>query len=245
MARRIHDFDPPDRFLAGTVGQPGSRAFFLQARRGTELVSVAIEKAQVSVLAERLLALLAEVDRRQRAAGGEMTGGAAARPESRGRGSEHPGSAAAAFDEPGSELVELRPGVAPGVPGPGESAALSSAARLEEPVDEAFRAGTLSLAWDGSLPEVVIEALAMTEEDEAPEGLGETLDRPTREWDDADPSGPDVLRVHLTADEAAAFARAAQGLVAAGRPPCPLCGQPLDPQGHLCPRRNGHTPRLN
>ena len=69
MARRIHDFDPPDRFVAGAIGQPGARTFYLQARHGSQLVSVALEKAQVAVLAERLLALLAEVHRRRAGAG--------------------------------------------------------------------------------------------------------------------------------------------------------------------------------
>ena len=43
----IHGFDPPERFVAGTVGQPGQRTFFLQARSGARLVSVALEKQQV------------------------------------------------------------------------------------------------------------------------------------------------------------------------------------------------------
>ena len=64
MARRIYDYGLPDRFVAGTVGQPGNRTFFLQARRGSALVSVALEKVQVQVLAERMALLLAEVARR-------------------------------------------------------------------------------------------------------------------------------------------------------------------------------------
>lgn len=232
MVRRIHDFDPPDRFLAGAVGQPGSRIFYLQARHGAQLVSVALEKAQVAVLAERLLALLAEVRRRRAGAGpGPLL-------------ESDPSSQSTGAADPATELVELRPGA----PLTSEASSGSSDAerwRLEEPVEEAFRAGTLSLTWDGSRPEVVIEAQSLTDEEVAEEPLGEAIDRPTREWDDDDPTGPDLLRVHLTAEDADRFARAAQGVVAAGRPPCPLCGQPLDPQGHLCPRRNGHTPRLN
>jgi uncharacterized repeat protein (TIGR03847 family) len=233
MVRRIHDFDPPDRFLAGAVGQPGARIFYLQARHGSQLVSVSLEKAQVAVLAERLLALLAEVRRRRAGAGGP---GPALESE--------PSGQAAGAGDPATELVELRPGApltSGGVSGSGDAEGW----RLEEPVDEAFRAGTLSLTWDGSRQEVVIEAQSLTDEEVAEAPLGEAIDRPTREWDDDDPSGPDLLRVHLTAEAADRFARAAQSVVAAGRPPCPLCGQPLDPQGHLCPRRNGHTPRLN
>ena len=58
MPRRIYTFDDPDRFVAGTVGEPGNRTFFLQARRGGDVVSVALEKAQVAVLAQQLDALL-------------------------------------------------------------------------------------------------------------------------------------------------------------------------------------------
>jgi uncharacterized repeat protein (TIGR03847 family) len=51
-----------------------------------------------------------------------------------------------------------------------------------------------------------------------------------------------VARVAVTREQAAAFAIRATGLVEAGRPPCPLCGYPLDPSGHDCPRTNGHRP---
>jgi hypothetical protein len=58
--------------------------------------------------------------------------------------------------------------------------------------------------------------------------------------DDDETEGPDTLRVRLTPAEARGFVNRALSVVAAGRLPCPLCGQPLDPQGHICPRRNGH-----
>src|SRR5262245_53569307 len=57
----IHGFDPPERFVAGTVGPPGQRTFFLQARSGARLVSVALEKQQVQALAERIDELLGDV----------------------------------------------------------------------------------------------------------------------------------------------------------------------------------------
>ena len=62
MTRRLFIFDDPDRFVAGTVGDPGERAFFLQARKGGALVSVGIEKVQVAALAARLDDLLDAVD---------------------------------------------------------------------------------------------------------------------------------------------------------------------------------------
>ena len=57
----VHGFDPPERFVAGTVGPPGQRTFFLQARAGAKLVTVALEKQQVQVLAERIDDLLDEL----------------------------------------------------------------------------------------------------------------------------------------------------------------------------------------
>ncbi len=62
MTRRLFIFDDPDRFVAGTVGDPGDRAFYLQARKGGALVSVGIEKIQVAALAARLEDLLDAVD---------------------------------------------------------------------------------------------------------------------------------------------------------------------------------------
>ena len=52
--------------------------------------------------------------------------------------------------------------------------------------------------------------------------------------------GPDVLRVRITSAEARAFVERARRVVSAGRPPCPLCGLPLDANGHICPRQNGY-----
>jgi uncharacterized repeat protein (TIGR03847 family) len=54
--------------------------------------------------------------------------------------------------------------------------------------------------------------------------------------------GGSVVRIAITREQAAAFAIRATSLVEAGRPPCPLCGFPLDPSGHDCPRTNGHRP---
>src|ERR1700710_110993 len=64
MTHQVHAFEPPERFVAGTVGEPGDRTFFLQARGGGRVVSVALEKVQVSLLAEKLEELLAEANKR-------------------------------------------------------------------------------------------------------------------------------------------------------------------------------------
>ncbi len=105
---------------------------------------------------------------------------------------------------------------------------MDDTAPLDAPVEEEFRVGAMGLAWDGDDEVVVVEALAPAEGDVEVEPLA-----------DAD-EGPDALRVRLPPDMARAFVRRAQRVVAAGRPPCPLCALPLDPEGHVCPRQNGH-----
>lgn len=201
MPRRRYLFDPPERFVAGTVGRPGERTFFLQARDGARIVSVVLEKVQVAVLADRLGELLSELERR----GVEAAGSSAA--------AESSAAAAAAAEG----VIAIAPA--------------DDTAPLDEPLNEAFRAGSLTLGWDGDLERVLVEARAQSED-------GEEID--PDEDDDADEDGPDLLRVRMTADAARSFVARAARIVAAGRPPCPLCGTPLDPQGHICPRRNGH-----
>lgn len=61
MPPLVHRFDPPERFIAGTVGEPGQRTFFLQARSGVRVTSVALEKQQVEILGERIDELLDEL----------------------------------------------------------------------------------------------------------------------------------------------------------------------------------------
>ncbi|MEV0235044.1 DUF3090 domain-containing protein [Nonomuraea sp. NPDC050786] len=173
----VFDYDPPERFVAGALGQPGARAFFLQARAEGRLTTVALEKLQVAALAGRLDELLDEVLR--------LSGGSA-------------------------QVPALAP------------ADLTDDAPLETPVAEDFRVGTMALAWDAERAQVVIEAQEVVDED------------------DVDGPDPAVLRVRISAGAARAFTQRALQIVAAGRPPCPLCGQPLDATGHVCVRLNGY-----
>ncbi|EHR61310.1 DUF3090 domain-containing protein [Saccharomonospora cyanea] len=182
MARVIHVFRQPDRFVAGTVGQPGDRTFYLQVREDTRTISVTIEKQQVAVLAERLTSLLEEIASRFGADIG---------------------------DEADDEVVDNDP--------------------LDVPVEEEFRVGTMGLGWDAESKAVVIELLAITETE-----IDEAV-----VLDDTE-EGPDAVRVFLTPVAARAFAVRADRVVNAGRKPCPLCGEPLDPAGHICPRQNGY-----
>ncbi len=199
MPRRRYLFDPPDRFVAGTIGRPGDRTFFLQARDGARVVSIILEKAQVAVLVYGLGDLLAELERRgvQGVAASETAGAATIVVSAT-------GASATGADDTGP---------------------------LDEPINEAFRAGSLTLGWDGDAERVLVEARAQSED-----GAEMHAD----EDDDEDEDGPDLLRVRMTASAARSFVARAARTVAAGRPPCPLCGVPLDPQGHICPRRNGH-----
>lgn len=61
MARALHEFRNPARFVVGTIGEPGDRSFFLQATAESRTVSVRCEKQQAEILAERMSALLDEV----------------------------------------------------------------------------------------------------------------------------------------------------------------------------------------
>jgi uncharacterized repeat protein (TIGR03847 family) len=192
VPRQVFLYDKPDRFVAGTVGQPGQRTFFLQATAAGRTTSVALEKTQVEALAERIDELLDEVVRR--------TGGAAP-----------------------------VPAVAP--------AELADTAPLDMPVEEEFRVGTMALAWDGAEERMILEAQALVEIDASEEDDLEAAEELLLQDDE---NGPPLLRVRLTGAQARSFAKRALDVVSAGRPPCPLCSLPLDPEGHVCPRQNGY-----
>lgn len=179
MSRTVTDHGSPDRFIAGTIGLPGDRTFYLQSRKGSDVQTVVLEKEQVALLAEKLVEL---VDEAARTDGG--------------------------FDDDPA-TTDLDP--------------------LETPLTEAFRVGAFGIGWDTTEGRVVLEIHAVTDDDEEIPDIG----------DDGD-VGPDCLRVWLTPGAARAFAARSTSLVAAGRPPCPFCHLPLDPDGHICPRANGY-----
>jgi uncharacterized repeat protein (TIGR03847 family) len=192
VSRQVFLYDHPERFVAGTVGLPGRRSFFLQASAGSRVTSVALEKTQVAALAERMDELLDEVVRR--------SGGSAA-----------------------------VPAVAP--------SEITDTAPLDTPIEEEFRVGTMALAWDGEEQLMIVEAQALVELDaDTEEDLAEAEERLLQDEE----NGPPMLRVRLTGAQARAFAKRALDIVNAGRPPCPLCSLPLDPEGHVCPRQNGY-----
>jgi uncharacterized repeat protein (TIGR03847 family) len=97
---------------------------------------------------------------------------------------------------------------------------------LEEPVLAEWPVGTLRIDYDRDSDQVVLVAEEVPEVDEEGEAV----------------STGGIARFAATREQVAAVARRGAQLVTAGRPPCPLCGYPLDPEGHSCPRTNGHRP---
>lgn len=191
---RLHLFDPPERFVAGTVGTPGHRAFFLQARTGSRIVSVGLEKQQVAILAERVDELLDEVLQ----AGVSST---------------------------------IIPALAP--------TALIDNDPLEQPIEEEFRAGTITLSWDERDERVVIEVFPFqpVEVEDGPTPIDEAG---LAELPIAEPEPEELFVVRLTPALARTFATRAAAVVGQGRASCPFCGGPMDVEGHLCPRANGY-----
>ena len=162
-------FNSVERFVAGTVGQPGDRAFFLQARDGNRLVTVAIEKLQVAALTERLEIMINS------------------------------------FRKSDVSIQLLSNEIDDGP--------------LELPIESEFEVGSISISWDDSRRLMSIELLEIATEEI------ETLNS---------------LRVQLSISMCNAFIKRSKALIGAGRLPCPFCGMPIDPQGHLCPRANGY-----
>ena len=165
------DFDDPEVFTAGTVGPPGQRVFYLQARQGALLATLKAEKEQVRALAEYLGRLLAE---------------------------------------------------RPAAPGEDDLA-------LVEPFTPAWVVGSIGVGYDQAADRVVIEVEELVEEEEE-EGNERA----------ASPEAG-AARVRLNRSQAAAFVKRAAALIEAGRAPCPVCGRPINPTGHVCPRSNGHA----
>lgn len=164
------EFTTPTRFVAGTVGEPGERAFYLQIRDSSRLFSVAVEKAQVQAMVARLEVMIAEV----RKSNPLMT-------------------------------VEKLP---------------TDDAPLESPIDSEFQVGAMSLAWDEDSKLICVELFELEDDEEDSEG--------------------EVVAVNISLAMASAFTVRSKAVVNAGRLPCPFCGIPIDPRGHLCPRANGY-----
>lgn len=94
-----------------------------------------------------------------------------------------------------------------------------------EAVQEQFRTGAMTLGWDPTTAQVVIEAYPITDVD---------ADDNHESVDENSADVPDMLLVRMPVGSARAFAKRAREVVGAGRPACPLCGYPLDAEGHVC-----------
>jgi uncharacterized repeat protein (TIGR03847 family) len=91
---------------------------------------------------------------------------------------------------------------------------------LESPIDAEFQIGAMSLAWDETTQMICIQLFELEDDEEDAEG--------------------EVVEINITPAMAAAFSLRSKAVVNAGRLPCPFCGIPIDPRGHLCPRANGY-----
>ena len=183
MRTRVHEFSWPDRVVIGAIGLPGARTFYLQVRAGKQIVSIALEKQQSALLADKIDEILDELIALENNPFSIPTGTPI-------------------------ELVDNDP---------------------LEAVQEQFRTGAMSLGWDPTTAQIVIEAHPLTDDDSDadPDDNDESLPE-----DGA--NEPEMLRVRMPVGSARAFAKRAREIVGAGRPMCPLCGYPVDADGHIC-----------
>jgi uncharacterized repeat protein (TIGR03847 family) len=173
------DLTAPDRFTAGTVGEPGRRVFYLQAREAGLVVTLRLEKQQVAALCEYLAGILADL-----------------------------------------------PAVAEPLPADLD---------LIEPVLEEWIVGALAVAYEEAADRILLVAEELVPLEEVDD---EDDERWIAEPGPADLPDPATARFRLTRAQAQALVTHGQRLVGAGRPICRICGRPMDPDGHFCPRNN-------
>lgn len=99
---------------------------------------------------------------------------------------------------------------------------------LDQPIEPEFRIQSMGIGWDPTDESVIIEAHGESDSEDVPD-IG-----------DDDEPGPDTMRILITPTDALAFSIRTSRVVAAGRPQCPFCHLPIDPDGHICPRANGY-----
>ena len=173
------ELDSIDALGAGAVGEPGQRAFSIQARSESAQLTVLVEKEQVALLAAEAVAFLDRI-----------------------------------ADQYPEDMIVLP----------------ETTAELREPTVPLFRARMIGLGFDPERELVLIE-------------LREHSDDDDEDDDDEEPVVAEreegyIARIYATRPQVRAMAAHSAGVVAAGRPLCELCSQPLDPAGHRCPRWN-------
>jgi uncharacterized repeat protein (TIGR03847 family) len=215
------ELDPVDRITADAVGPAGSRTFYLQARKGDDVVTILVEKQQVQLLAASVVEILARV--------GKETG--------QGLPEEQMG-----LDEP--ILPEWRAGrLSIGYQEERDLLMLEAEELLPEEEERAEEQGEAAApeGLDVFGPELT---LAEAEEESGfaeaeAEGGAETEGEAEAEAYEPNPEAGRV-RFWATREQMLSLARHGALVCAAGRPLCPLCHNPLDPEGHRCPALNGH-----
>ncbi|HEV8420916.1 MAG TPA: DUF3090 family protein [Actinomycetota bacterium] len=233
------ELDPVERITAGAVGPPGQRVFYLQGRRGDQLVTLLVEKQQVQLLAASVVEILARV--------GKETG-------------QGPPEEEMALDEPlvaewragrlsigyheerdllmleAEELLDEEEGGEEGTP---EDETEEEDASTTLGSDIAI-AGLGELEGNGEMDEATDES--GEDEDEELDALAEGLGsiEGLEELEAATAREPARIRFWATREQMLSLARHGALVCAAGRPLCQLCRNPLDPEGHLCPALNGH-----
>src|SRR6266508_1971775 len=120
---------------------------------------------------------------------------------------------------------------------------------LDQPLEPEWRAGRLSIGYQEERDLLMLEAEELLPEDEEEAGAAEVeeseeLEGPEEledlETDGADERGVGRVRFWATREQMLSLARHGALVCAAGRPRCPLCGNPIDAEGHRCPALNGH-----
>jgi len=213
----VIELDPVDRITADAIGDPGERTFYLQARKNDQLVTILLEKQQVQLLAASIVEILSRV--------GKETGEG---PAEEAMGLEEPllpewraGRLAIGYQEE-RDLVLLE--LEEVVPGEDED---EGSGEGEEELGPAVALGPAIVFT----PESEVEEPDEGDEDEAGEAASP--------GDEAAPEGARV-RLWATREQMLSLARHGAAVCAQGRPRCRLCGNPIDPDGHVCPALNGH-----
>jgi uncharacterized repeat protein (TIGR03847 family) len=211
------ELDPVDRITADAVGEPGDRTFFIQGRKGEQLVTVLVEKQQVQLLAASVVEILSRL--------GMETGQG---PAEESMGLEEPvvpewraGRISIGYQEE-RDLILLE---AEELVADDESAA--EAEGEHTPADDPLAALGVELEVAELLENAIEEELA--EQDDEPE-----------EADDLGETDAGRVRFWATREQMLSLARHGAAVCERGRPRCQLCGNPIDPEGHQCPALNGH-----
>ena len=111
---------------------------------------------------------------------------------------------------------------------------------LEPPLEPLWRAGRLSIGYAEERDLMLLEIEELVERRGRARGRGQTTSRKAE--GSAEDEGPEPGRVRLwaTREQMLALARHGAAVAERGRPKCRYCGNPIDPQGHMCPAMNGH-----